>query len=46
MQLGFALGRLRHYPEAVAELRAALEQDSGLEAARAEIKRLNAESKR
>ncbi|HKD10410.1 MAG TPA: hypothetical protein VKB79_31165 [Bryobacteraceae bacterium] len=42
MQLGFALAKQGAYPEALAELKTAAEQDSSLDAAKAEIKRVNA----
>jgi len=42
MQLGFALAKQGANAEAIAELKTALEQDSSLDAAKAEIKRVNA----
>jgi tetratricopeptide (TPR) repeat protein len=42
MQLGLALSKLGKSTEALAELKTALGQDSSLDAARAEIKRINA----
>jgi tetratricopeptide (TPR) repeat protein len=42
MQLGFALAKQGATVEAMAELKTAVEEDSSLDAAKAEIKRLNA----
>jgi tetratricopeptide (TPR) repeat protein len=46
MELGIALGKLGRTQEAIGELKTALDQDSSLDVARAEIKRLNAEVRR
>ncbi len=46
MQLGMALGKMGKTTEAVGELKSALELDPTLDAAKAEIKRLNSEAHR
>jgi tetratricopeptide (TPR) repeat protein len=46
MQLGLALGKLGRYADAIEELKTAVQQDSSLDAAKAEIKRLNAQMRK
>jgi tetratricopeptide (TPR) repeat protein len=46
MLLGMALGKMGKTGEAIGELKSALEKDPTLDAAKAEIKRLNAEARR
>jgi len=46
LELGLALSKSGQPAEAISELRSALELDPGLEAAKAEIKRINAEARR